>query len=51
MVVSHGRIISAYLSALAGMNGLQIWQALKMPDVLLVDPSGRRVRRIDSSFP
>lgn len=51
VVVSHGRIISAYVSTLASRHGLRIWQALRMPDVLLVDPSGRRVRRMESSFP
>lgn len=43
IVVSHGRIISAYVSALLGVHGLEIWRALKMPDVLLVHPTTRRV--------
>lgn len=46
IVVSHGRIISAYVSELLGVHGLQIWQALRMPDVLLVDPAARSVRRL-----
>lgn len=48
-VVSHGRIISAYLGSLIGIHGFRIWEALKMPDVLLVYPSARRVRRIGST--
>jgi 2,3-bisphosphoglycerate-dependent phosphoglycerate mutase len=44
IVVSHGRIISAYVSTLLGSNGLSIWRALKMPDVLLVNPVTREVR-------
>jgi 2,3-bisphosphoglycerate-dependent phosphoglycerate mutase len=51
LVVSHGRIISSYVSALIGVPGLQIWHALKMPDVLLVDPRARRVGRVGASFP
>ena len=46
IVVSHGRIISAYVSTLLAVNGLPIWRALQMPDVLFVNPALRRIQRL-----
>jgi 2,3-bisphosphoglycerate-dependent phosphoglycerate mutase len=43
-VVSHGRIIGAYVSTLLGVDGLPIWRALQMPDLLFVNPALRRVQ-------
>jgi len=50
-VISHGRIISAYVSGLVGLDGFAVWRSLRMPDVLLVNPTAREVKRIDSPFP
>jgi broad specificity phosphatase PhoE len=37
MVVSHGRVMSAYLAHLTGVSGWQIWRDLTMPDLLRLD--------------
>jgi broad specificity phosphatase PhoE len=37
MVVSHGRVISAYLARVTGISGWRIWHDLAMPDLLCVD--------------
>jgi len=49
ILVTHGRIISAYLSTLLGSDGLAIWRGLRMPDALLVRPRERRVQGLDVS--
>lgn len=46
IAVSHGRIISAYVSTLLGIDGLPIWRALQLPDVLLVNPALRKIQRL-----
>jgi len=35
--VSHGRVLSSFLSRLTGMDAIVIWESLRMPDALLVD--------------
>ncbi|MGI8486842.1 MAG: histidine phosphatase family protein, partial [Thermomicrobiales bacterium] len=37
IVVTHGRVLSSYLSQLTGMDAIAIWESLRMPDALVVD--------------
>jgi 2,3-bisphosphoglycerate-dependent phosphoglycerate mutase len=37
MLVSHGRVLSAYLARVTGASGWRIWRDLTMPDALCVD--------------
>jgi hypothetical protein len=39
IVVTHGTVMSLYLSALLSMDAFQIWESLEMPDVRIVDLS------------
>lgn len=41
VLVSHGRIMSAWLTTQIDLDAFEIWQNLKMPDALLVDMNTR----------
>jgi 2,3-bisphosphoglycerate-dependent phosphoglycerate mutase len=51
VVVSHGRVLSAYLARITGACGWRIWRDLTMPDALCVDfdtPGAAVVARMGS---
>lgn len=35
--VTHGRVLSSFLSRLTGMDAIAIWESFRIPDALLVD--------------
>lgn len=41
VLVSHGRIMSAWLASQVDLDAFDIWQNLQMPDALLVDMNTR----------
>jgi broad specificity phosphatase PhoE len=47
VIVTHGRIMASWLSALSGANAWDIWTGLRMPDLVEVDLEARAFRRID----
>jgi len=47
VVVTHGRIMASWLSALSGANAWDIWTGLRMPDLIEVDLEARAFRRIE----
>lgn len=47
VVVTHGRIMSAWLAAFTGGDAWDIWTGLRMPDLLDVDVEARAFRRVD----
>lgn len=46
-LVSHGRVMSAYLAKTTATDPIAFWLGLRMPDAFVVKPDVRRWRRID----
>ena len=46
VIVSHGRIMASWLSQLAGSPAMEVWTALRMPDLIDVDLTAGTYRSI-----
>jgi len=47
VLVTHGRVLSAYMAAIMGVDPVPFWLDLRMPDAFMVEPDARRWWRID----
>jgi hypothetical protein len=45
-LVSHGRIMAAWIARLTGGDAFAFWQGLRMPDAFAIDLAGRRCERM-----
>jgi len=50
IVVSHGTVISLFVAAHAGTDGLALWKALGMPSFVVLDRATFRIDRIEAAI-
>jgi len=46
LIVSHGRVMAAFLGDLTGQDPCDIWKELTFPDLIRVDLTARRFERL-----
>lgn len=46
IVVTHGRVMCGYLRRATGVDPMEIWPTLRMPDALVVDPGAPTIVRV-----
>lgn len=46
LLVGHGRVMSGFIARIAGMQPMEVWTDLRMPDALIVDIENKTWRRI-----
>jgi broad specificity phosphatase PhoE len=50
IVVSHGTVISLFVAAHAGTDGLALWKALGLPSFVVLDRATFRIERIEAAI-
>ncbi len=50
IIVSHGTVISLFVAAHAGTDGLALWKALGLPSFVVLDRSTLRIERIEAAI-
>jgi broad specificity phosphatase PhoE len=50
IVVSHGTVISLFVAAHAGTDGLALWKALGLPSFVVLDRNDLRIERIEAAI-
>jgi len=48
VLVSHGRVMAAFLASVTGAAAWTIWEDLRMPDTIAVDLESGTIRRLDT---
>lgn len=48
IVVTHGRVMCGYLAKTLGVDPVQMWRSLRLPDAFMVDLGARSLQRIES---
>lgn len=50
VIVSHGTVISLYVAAHSGVDGLDLWRRLGLPSVVVVDRDDLRLEQVVESL-